>query len=200
MRGTVLITSLARHWQSRIWAQIMFVRAHRLLLEDPVSLLIRELRLHIVWKYAFVGLSSTASPQLAEDAPKVLYWEFVTQALYNPVLSLVRSSVLVLLLRIGGHRTSVRRTIHVMNMLNLLFMVAVFLVVLFQSTPIQASWDIKTKAISQIDFGTFAVATACITIVGDIFVLAIPVWLFLGLQMRLSLKLGLIAAFLLSGM
>lgn len=147
-----------------------------------------------------MGLSSTDSSRLSEDTPKVLYWEFVTQALYNPVLSLVRSSVLFLLLRIGGHRTSVRRTIHIMNMLNLMFMVAVFLVVLFQTTPIEASWDIDTKATSRIDFGSFAVATACITIVGDILVLAIPIWLFLGLQMRLSLRLGLIAAFLLSGM
>lgn len=138
--------------------------------------------------------------RLIEDSTITDYWDFITQALYNPVLSLVRSSVLFLLLRIGGHRKRVRWMIHIMNTLNLLFMVAVFLVVIFQTIPIQASWNTKITATRQIDFGNFAIATACITIVGDVVVLAIPVWLFLGLQMRLTLKLGLIAAFLLSGM
>lgn len=178
----------------------MCVSGHRLFPEGVLGLLIYKTHLHTVWRYAFVGFSSTDPSRLSEDARKVTYWDFVTQALYNPVLSLVRSSVLFLLLRVGGHRPGVRYTIHIMNTLNLMFMIAVFLVVLFQSTPIKASWDTNVKAISHIDFGDFAVATACITIVGDIFVLAIPVWLFLGLQMRLSSKLGLIAAFLLSGM
>lgn len=45
----------------------------------------------------------------------------------------------------------------------------------------------------------FLLMVNCIIIVSNILVLAIPVWLFVGLSMRFALKLGLIAAFLLSG-
>lgn len=36
-----------------------------------------------------------------------LSWNYAAQLLYNPVLALVKISVLVFLYRLGGHRTSV---------------------------------------------------------------------------------------------
>lgn len=108
--------------------------------------------------------------------------------------------MLVLLLRLGGHRAGPRWTIHIFNTINLLLTIAIILVVIFQSIPVQASWAADVKATNQIDFGAFAVWTGAITLVGDIIVLVIPLWLFVGLQMRLMTKLGLIGVFSLGGM
>lgn len=121
------------------------------------------------------------------------------QILYNPVLSLVKSSVLVLLLRIGGHRAEVRWWIHILNAANLMLMVACFLAVLFQTVPLQGYWDPTVDSRDTMNFPAFATSTACLTIASDILVLSIPIWLFGGLQMRITMKIGLIAAFLLSG-
>lgn len=151
------------------------------------------------YKYAFVGFLATDPARLNENTTAASFWDYVLQALYNPVLSLVKSSVLVLLLRIGGHQTRVRWTIYILNTVNMMLMVATFVVAIFQTFPIQAYWNPNIKAKYTINTGDFVSATSAITIVGDIIVLGIPLWLFLGLQMRPALKLGLIATFLLSG-
>lgn len=122
------------------------------------------------------------------------------QVLYNPVLALVKSSVLVLLLRIGGHRARVKWTIYVLQALNAVLMLAIFFTVIFQRIPIRAYWDPSVTAIYTIDFEQFVVVSGGITIVGDVLVLAIPIWLFAGLQVRLATKLGLILIFLLGGL
>lgn len=129
-----------------------------------------------------------------------LYWIFVMQCLYNPILALVKSSVLLLLLRIGGHRQGVRFFIHGLNAVNLMLMVAIFFVVIFQQIPIQSYWDLSITPTRMIDSQTFDIATACITIITDILVLSIPIWLFAGLQMRLGTKIGLILVFMTSGL
>lgn len=152
-----------------------------------------------VWRYAFVGFPASNPDRINLDPEPNNYWNFIQQILYNPMLSLVKSSVLVLLLRIGGHRARVRWSIYILNTLNLMLMAACLLVVIFQTIPIQATWDSTVVATHSINFASFATSTACITIASDVLVLAIPVWLFIGLQMRLALKLGLLSAFLLSG-
>lgn len=127
------------------------------------------------------------------------YWTFIMQCLYNPILALVKSSVLFLLLGIGGHKTSVKWVIRILNTVNLVLMVSVFLVVVFQQSPIQSYWDLSITATRTIDYKTFAIATSIVTIVTDVLVMAIPIWLFSGLQMPLGTKLGLIMVFLASG-
>lgn len=154
----------------------------------------------IVWKYSFTGFAATSSErQSGQNTEAANFWSFITQILYNPILALVKSSMLVLLLRIGGHRTGVRWTILVLNTLNALLTIAIILVVIFQSVPVQAAWKADIMATRHIDFGAFAVCTGIITLVGDIVVLGVPLWLFVGLQMRLRTKLGLISVFLLGG-
>lgn len=154
---------------------------------------------HTDWRYTFVGFPASSPDRINYDPSPSNYWSFVQQALYNPVLALVKCSVLVLLLRIGGHRTAVKWAIHLLNTLNLLLMTACFLVVMFQNIPLPSLWDPQIETKHKIDLGIFATSTACVTIASDVMVLAIPVWLFIGLLMRLATKLGLISAFLLSG-
>lgn len=121
------------------------------------------------------------------------------QVLYNPILALVKSSVLIFLLRLGGHRRSIRWSIYALNTFNLAQMFSIFITVIFQTIPIRAYWDKSIKPQREIDSPLFYVSTAIITIITDFLVLLIPFWVFLGLKMRVAAKVGLIVVFLVGG-
>lgn len=151
------------------------------------------------FKYAFVGFPADNTERKDSDPIPAHYWSFVMQVLYNPVLALVKSSVLVLLLRIGLHKAHVKWMIYALQVLNFILLLVIF-VVIFQRIPIRAYWDPNVTAIYTIDSGKFILASAGTTVVGDVLVLSIPIWLFSGLRVRLATKLGLIFVFLLSGL
>ncbi|KAF4471582.1 integral membrane PTH11 [Fusarium albosuccineum] len=127
------------------------------------------------------------------------WWNFLVQMFYNPVLALVKASILVFLLRLGGHKQSVRWAIHSLNIFNALHAVAIFFTALFQCLPMEANWDFSlrenpdTKCIDN----SFHVIASCITIFTDFLILALPFWIFLGLTMPWAAKLAVIGVFLL---
>lgn len=129
----------------------------------------------------------------------MLFWNWIMQVLYNPILALVKSSILVFLLRLGGHRRAIRYSIYGLNVFNILQMIAIFLVVICQTIPIKAYWTLETPRQHQIDSPIFYIITAIITIITDFLVLAIPIWIFTGLNMRTAAKIGLILVFLMGG-
>ncbi|KAK7596859.1 hypothetical protein V3481_003467 [Fusarium oxysporum f. sp. vasinfectum] len=120
------------------------------------------------------------------------------QVLYNPILALVKSLILFFLLRLGGHRRSIRWSIYALNTFNIALMFAIFTTVIFQ-IPIAAFWNHSITPRRQIDGPMFYITTAIITIVTDFLVLLIPFWVFVGLKMRLAAKIGLIVVFLMGG-
>ncbi|KAK1637771.1 hypothetical protein BDP81DRAFT_460405 [Colletotrichum phormii] len=140
----------------------------------------------------------------AENVPKDLdnkaglWWNFLVQMAYNPVLALVKASVLVFLLRLGGQKRGVRTAIIGLNIFNACHAVAVFFTALFQCLPMEANWDFSlrgqpgTKCVDN----SFHVIASCITIVSDVLVLALPFWIFLGLKMPLAAKMAVIGVFL----
>lgn len=122
------------------------------------------------------------------------------QVLYNPILALVKSSVLVFLLRLGfGRDPKAKWMIHGLNAFNIAQMIAIFLVVVFQTIPVKAYWDWSITPSRTINGPSFYISTAAITVMTDILVLAIPIWIFSGLKMRVAAKVGLIFVFLLGG-
>ncbi|OHE93120.1 hypothetical protein CORC01_11609 [Colletotrichum orchidophilum] len=153
---------------------------------------------YMFFKYYYAGFPTSALPKDWDPAP-MLFWNWIMQVLYNPILALVKSSILVFLLRLGGHKRGVRWAIYGLNTINLATMVAIFLVVLFQTLPINAFWDSTIPKHREIDGPLFYIISAIITIVTDFFVLAIPFWIFLGLKMRMAAKIGLIVVFLAGG-
>ncbi|KAF4975770.1 hypothetical protein FZEAL_7486 [Fusarium zealandicum] len=155
-------------------------------------------QLGIVFKYEYIGFPTSQLPDTYDLEP-VLFWNWIMQVLYNPILALVKSSVLVFLLRLGGHRRSIRWSIYALNTFNIALGTAIFFTVLFQTIPINAFWNASVTKKHQIDGPMFYISTAVITIVTDFLVLLIPFWVFLGLKMRLAAKLGLILVFLMGG-
>ncbi|KAG5660245.1 hypothetical protein KAF25_003767 [Fusarium avenaceum] len=141
----------------------------------------------------------------AYDVPKDLdlaagfWWNFLVQMFYNPVLALVKASVLVFLLRLGGHKRNVRYAIHGLNIFNALHAVAIFFTALFQCWPIEANWDFPLREEPGVKCVSnwFHVIASCITIVTDFLVVALPFWIFLGLTMRWGTKIAVLSLFVL---
>lgn len=131
----------------------------------------------------------------AADPILGMQWNYILQLLYNPILALVKSSVLLFLLRLGGQKPGVRWTIHGLNFFNIGLMIAIFITVIFQCTPIAYFWDRTIEGGTCINTGAFYIATAGLTILTDILVLILPFWIFLGLKMPSNIKIALLVVF-----
>ncbi|KAL2204128.1 hypothetical protein CC79DRAFT_1252991, partial [Sarocladium strictum] len=146
---------------------------------------------------AYVGIHIWDVPPDADPQPAMI-WGFVNMALYNPILALVKSSVLFFLLRMTGTKNYIKWAIWGLNAFNLAMMVATFLVVLFQCRPISGAWDLKEMPTAKcVNPLTFSMSTAIITIITDLLVVAIPFWIILGLKMPSKVKFSLIGVFFL---
>lgn len=148
---------------------------------------------------AYLGVHVYDIPMTA-DVSLGFYWNYIVQILYNPILALVKSSVLMFLLRIGGQKRQIRYSIHALNIINIGMMIAIFLTVIFQCLPIPYFWERlldPTLPGNCIDTGAFYVTTAALTILTDVFVLALPIWIFIGLKMAVRLKIAIMFVFLL---
>ncbi|KAK4040680.1 hypothetical protein C8A01DRAFT_35334 [Parachaetomium inaequale] len=148
-------------------------------------------------KLDYFGWHSVDVPQF--DPAPGMWWFYLAQLFYNPILALVKASVLCLLLRLGGQKPGVKYAIHFLNAFNGLQAIAIFLVAALQCLPIEANWDFAVKADPNtkcID-NSFHVIISCITIVTDCAVIALPFWIFLGLKMPRAAKIAVLGIFML---
>lgn len=67
------------------------------------------------------------------------------------------TSILVFLLRLGGHRQRIRYFIYGLLTFNGLQAIAVFLVAVFQCIPIEANWDPAAAATAKCIYPSFHV-------------------------------------------
>lgn len=152
---------------------------------------------------AFLGVHVYDIP-LEADPREGMKWNYILQALYNPILALVKTSVLLFLLRLSGQKKNIRISIHALNAFNLALMVAIFFTVLFQCTPISYFWEQVGRSPPTegtcINAAVFITATAALNVLTDILVLMLPFWIFLGLQMPKRVKWALLGVFALGGM
>lgn len=144
-------------------------------------------------KLNFIGIHFYDVPQGTDPTPGLI-WIYVIGAVYNPVLAFVKQSVLFFILRIAGLDMRVRFISWVTSFVNMAEMVAVLMVVVFQCSPVESFWNLKLGQ-HCINQQSFALSTALLTIVTDIVVVALPFWVFLGLQMSSRKKLALIVVF-----
>ena len=156
---------------------------------------------YVFMRKNYIGVRAVDVPPWF-DRQEALRWNYMVQALYNPILALVKTSVLLFLLRLSGQNKKVRMYIHALNAFNIALMIAIFFVVIFQCTPVSLAWEIVSPNPPQgtcIDGGMFITSTAALTILTDILVLVLPFWIFLGLQMPRRVKWALLGVFALGG-
>ncbi|KAK1983122.1 CFEM domain-containing protein [Colletotrichum cereale] len=149
-------------------------------------------------RYLFLGVHVYDIP-LEADTRLGGLWNYIIQLLYNPILALVKTSVLMFLLRLSGQKRSVRYSIIGLNVFNIALMVAIFVTVVFQCQPISYYWEKAGRNPPKdgkcIDMNAFYVSTAALTILTDVLSLALPFWIFLGLKMPSRVKIALLAVF-----
>ncbi|OLN87817.1 hypothetical protein CCHL11_00418 [Colletotrichum chlorophyti] len=130
------------------------------------------------------------------DPTKGMIWIYIVGAVYNPILALVKQSVLIFLLRFSGVKNVVRNIVWGTAIFNFALMIATFFTVIFQCTPIEMNWKPMMPG-NCIEQFTFGVSTACLTILTDLIAVALPFYIFLGLKMNRKRKIGLMVVFML---
>lgn len=130
-----------------------------------------------------------------------MFWNYLNQVFYNPVLSLVKISALIFLLRVGGTKRRVNMACTGMIWFNMLQLLAFLPIVIFQCHPIEYNWrgtaDGKGTCIKG---GTFSTFLAVVNVITDILTLWIPFWAFLDLKVNRRVKNALLAVFCLGGL
>lgn len=152
-------------------------------------------------KTAYIGVHLKDIPP---NANMVLAqkWNYIIQILYNPILALVKASVLLFLLRLGGQQKKIRYSIISLLVFNLALMVAIFVAAVCQCQPVNYFWmrvSYPTPKGSCFDQNAFYIWTAGLTIFTDLLVLMLPFWIFLGLKLAMKVRIALIAIFTLGG-
>lgn len=158
---------------------------------------------YFAMRSAYVGVHMVDIPRYVDFAV-AQRWNYIATIIYNPILALVKTSLLLFLLRLGGQKRKVRVAIVSLLVFNLCQMVALFICCVFQCTPINYLWmavapggaSRKGKCINQ---NAFLISTASLTIVTDVLVLILPFWIFVGLKLPLRVRVAIIGVFALGG-
>lgn len=147
-------------------------------------------------RYNFVGVHTADIPADYDPVPGMKY-AYAVQVLYNPILAIVKTSMLMFLLRLSGQKRRVKVMIWSLLVLNNLLMIIVFFIVIFQCVPIAALWDSAITDARCIHAPEFFVASTAITLLTDILVLLLPFYIVMGLKMPLKTKIAVIGVFFL---
>lgn len=127
------------------------------------------------------------------EPPGILADNKQTELLYNPILALVKTSILLFLLRLTGQKTAVRNTIWALLIFNGLAMIGTFLVTAFHCYPVAANWNPAAYPDAKcVNFADFVTGTASVSIVTDVLVLMLPTWIVYNLRIRRKQKVLLI--------
>ncbi|KAK0704877.1 hypothetical protein B0H67DRAFT_362884 [Lasiosphaeris hirsuta] len=166
------------------------------------ALACREALLHItdsrsVIKTNYIGIDFDDIPPHSSEPPRI--WALAIQALYFPILVFVKLSVLCFLLRLGGHKPGVRYVIYGLNIFQSGLGISVFVASLLQCRPFEFYWDQSVPGGTCINQPLLYLTQSGLNFVTDVFTLALPIWIFLGLKMPRRLKVATLYVFLLGG-
>lgn len=130
---------------------------------------------------------------------------FAQGLIYNPILGCVKFAIILFLLRLDDKRRWIRWTLWGLFVFNAGHLIAVFLVVIFQCTPVHMYWDhFKTDQVLEngtivnrnytvnIDQAAFSISTAGIAVATDVAILMVPVFIMWDLRMPLRRKLAVL--------
>lgn len=131
------------------------------------------------------------------DPTEGLIWQYAVQILYNPILALVKSSVLIFMSRLFGQKESVRRLLLWLNVANISQMVAVFFAITLQCLPIAFNWDPTIRGGRCVDRRILYISTSAFNIFTDLVIIGLPLYILKGLRIPRRTKFALLFIFLL---
>ncbi|KAI0440192.1 hypothetical protein F4803DRAFT_563990 [Xylaria telfairii] len=145
-------------------------------------------------KTNFIGIRWQDIPP--HDPIPGLVWNYAIEILYNPILALVKTSILLLLMRLFGQKPGVKRFIIWVNTANIGMMVGVFFGTVLQCTPINKTWDTSLEG-ACIDRRVLFTVSSSFNIFTDILMLGLPLRIFIDLKIPRRTKIALMFIFLL---
>lgn len=75
------------------------------------------------------------------DVKRLNGWLLIQQLLYNPVLVVIKASVLLFLMRFNDNRWYIKWSLRVLFLINAMLGIAIFFADLFQCTPVRYMYD-----------------------------------------------------------
>ncbi|KAI0527889.1 hypothetical protein F5B22DRAFT_640866 [Xylaria bambusicola] len=176
------------------------VSSHQFALDDAlvcIAMVLSILETAASYMYIrtnFIGIRWQDIPP--HDPVPGLVWNYAIEILYNPILALVKTSILLFLQRLFGHRPGVRRFIVWLNIANIGMMIGVFFGVILQCIPISKTWE-PTLEGTCIDRRVLFTVMSSFNIFTDILMLALPMRIFISLKIPKRTKIALMFVFLL---
>ncbi|KAH6675468.1 hypothetical protein B0J14DRAFT_636979 [Halenospora varia] len=141
-------------------------------------------------KLAYIGWHTWDFPKGGYDTVKAGKYGYAVEILYNPILALIKTSILLFLWRLRGQKRNVKIAIIVLLAINLSMMIGIFVSTVFKCVPIGATW--YKKPAKCINFSAFATGSASLSTITDAFVLILPTWIVYDLQIQRRQKIMLI--------
>ncbi|KAL2068233.1 hypothetical protein VTL71DRAFT_16331 [Oculimacula yallundae] len=170
---------------------------------------------YLVTQHGHYGYHRKDAQKLKHDFVLILQYLYVNGITYNPILGLIKASMILLYLRLGGTKTGVRIACYALFAFNFLFISGALVTDIFQCWPINYIWDRRAmdriaqvaagatdpgtyrgrpvltgfkdghyvEAGKCIDIGNFLLITAGISILTDVLILLIPVYMVYDLQL-----------------
>ncbi|KAL4861397.1 hypothetical protein BDV12DRAFT_204067 [Aspergillus spectabilis] len=146
-----------------------------------------------VIKYNWMGYHVWDIPSPNTQATLAWKYSYATEIIYNPILAIVKYSILFFLLRLTGQKIAVRRAIWVIMALNTVVLITTLLLTVFRCVPIASHWNpLGYPDAKCLNFANFVTGTACASIFTDVLVLILPTWIVYNLRMAQKQKLMLI--------
>ncbi|KAB5560287.1 hypothetical protein GE09DRAFT_86452 [Coniochaeta sp. 2T2.1] len=131
------------------------------------------------------------------------YYNWLCLVFYTPILWLVKISILVFLLRLGGLQNQrVRIAIYCMIAVVTSIMIANQCVIILQCNPAHVGWTtpwFEREALGYhcIDAAAFTISAGALAIFTDLVLLIVPFWIFLDLRINKRMRNALIGVFML---
>lgn len=114
--------------------------------------------------------------------------------MYNPIVGLVKLSVLVFILRFSGVKDTVRYIVWATSAFTSVQMVAVLLVMVFDCIPFAKNWNITLEG-RCVNAAAFNMASSCFQIVTDTVAIALPFYIVLTLNVPRKRRIALAFVF-----
>ncbi|KAI8634828.1 hypothetical protein F5Y19DRAFT_126996 [Xylariaceae sp. FL1651] len=142
----------------------------------------------------FIGIRWEDIPP--HDPVPGLIWNYAIEILYNPILALVKTSILLFLLRLFGQKPGVRRFILWLNAANIGNLLAVFFATVLQCIPVEKNWKPSIEG-TCIDRRILFTVSSSFNILTDMLILGLPLRIFIDLKIPRRTKIALMFVFLL---
>ena len=118
------------------------------------------------------------------------------EILYGPLLTAIKSSILMLYLRLFGVRKAFRISIYVLETLVICWCLSIFFASIFQSSPPSYIWKQDMPNAHHINFPSYLLGLAIPNVVMDFAILVLPLSIVWQLQISRRRKMALSAIFL----